>query len=273
MFKKLCMVGLLATTMFGVTGCSSGGFGSGSIKIEDLDWIVEEAVNEGGERYVAFSYTNNSPYDVIDFGIRFKLKEPMTDEQLESIMANAYEGYSEITSAEGIRKQGVVCEDPRMAEAGTKLSGRQCAYDKYGLIMYDINHFNLTEVDTASISYIRDGKLYTTRYDFKSKKYTEDEESDKPAFEWSDSEIAKKIPKPDAKIGKVDTDEIDRFEITCYGVDREQYEAYAKTCFDAGFTDDYTSTRIYDATNDEGYTIRLLYLESYESLSITVKKE
>jgi hypothetical protein len=35
-----------------------------AIKIEDIDWKVEDAVNDG-ERFLSFNYTNNSSYTIM----------------------------------------------------------------------------------------------------------------------------------------------------------------------------------------------------------------
>lgn len=276
MFKKLCMVGLLTATMFGVTGCSNGVLPTriDPIKIEDLDWTTEEAVDERGDRYVAFSYTNNSPYDVVEFKIKFTLKEPMTDEQLANIKNHMTPGEVEVNPDDSIRNMYFTCSDPRISSSGEALSGRACVYSDWVFPVDDTYHFNLTEADTASISYMKGDSLYITRYDFKSKKYTEDQKSGEKAFQWSDSNIAKKLPKPDIKVGSVEQEDSEYFHFVGYGMTRDQYKSYVKSCEEAGFNiDSDISSSIYKAFDNDGYSISLQYNETAESLFVTVEKE
>ena len=51
-----------------------------TIKIEDIDWNVDEGIVDG-ERFVLMEYTNNSPLDLMGLKIEFKEQAGITDEQ------------------------------------------------------------------------------------------------------------------------------------------------------------------------------------------------
>ncbi len=96
-----------------------------------------------------------------------------------------------------------------------------------------------------------------------------EEMGESDAGDWSDSEIASYLPKPDASTIQVTTDEADYFGFTVTDASQDDFDVYVSQCQYMGFTEDVdSSSSAYTATNDDGlHEIHLTYQadeESYE---------
>lgn len=134
-----------------------------------------------------------------------------------------------------------------------------------------MNHYNLVEPDVATIKYINDNKIYTSYYDFSTKKYSEDENTEE-AYYWTTSELGTKIPKPDVKVvKKYISDNEDSFGFEAYGLSLDQFNEYVDKCKQLGFTVDESSYEgHYSADDKDGYNVYLSYKEDDDYMTVTI---
>ncbi len=253
-------------------GISNSGAEKEKINIEDISWSVDEGIVDGN-RYVLLNYTNNTEYTITDFEITFKEKGDISDEE----KANFYSDIQEMLEAsdedmEKLKSQSISMhtETERVVNPNESASNINCYY--YGGTFYlkDINHYNLVEPDIATIKYIDEDKIYTVYYDFSSKKYSAEAETE-TAYQWSQTDLGNKIPKPDVKVVKSGRDDEDIFMFDAYGLSLEQFNAYVEDCKGLGYIASPSSFEgFYSADNEEGYNVYLYYDEKNNSMSGTV---
>jgi len=246
---------------------------SNSIKIEDIAWNVDEGIIDG-DRYVLLGYTNNSEYTISSFEITFKEKLDATDDEKEHFFADVKEKFefSDDEIAE-LKEEGISmhAETDKVVNPGESVKDAYCYYYSGYSYVKDIDHYNLVEPDIATIQYIKDDKIYTTFYDFVSKKYTDDDETE-VAYQWSKTDLGNKIPKPEVKVVKGGRDDESIFMFDAYGMSLEEFDAYVEECKALGYTVDASSSEgLYSADNAEGYNVYLYYENDNDLLSGTVK--
>ena len=56
------------------------------LNIEDIAWSVNEGIVDG-DRYVLLNYTNNTKYTIASFGITFKEKSGVTEEEKSKFLS------------------------------------------------------------------------------------------------------------------------------------------------------------------------------------------
>lgn len=268
---------LALTTGITLTGCGSGSGSSGdetakagkpSVDLSQLDWTVESGIVDG-IRAVVFGYTNHTDYEVVDFDLEFKVKDGVTNEQLESSSelkekANDMEhDISEIT---------VSAITHKCVASGDSVEGCACNLD--GTIEYytDYDSFEMFEPDMLTAVIASNDKLYIAYYDFASGRTTlGDDVSD--AYTWPSSELAKAVPKPDVRYLAVTYDEADYLSAEAFDVSEEMYKAYVESCKEMGFNkeaDEYDD--MFSAENADGISVDLGYVSSDDQLYITVEK-
>lgn len=137
--------------------------------------------------------------------------------------------------------------------------------------MKNIKHYNFVIPDIATIKYIDNNKIHTTYYDYGSKKYSNESETEIAVY-WSDSELSKKISKPDAPVIKLSFDRDDIFWVEAYGITLEQFNEYASECKAKGFDiDPYKSESLYTADNSDGLHLYLSYDDRDNSMDIRIQ--
>ena len=237
------------------------------LKIEDIDWSVEESILDG-ERVIAFNYTNNTPYTIVSIEIKFTQKEGTTAEQLKVFdEMKAKHDWSD----EDISDMYLTGGSKRVVDPGETVSDPSC-FTKQGYYVETMEQYELMEPNMASIAYIgNDDKAYAKYYDFKTQKYSDSSEGGIDIHEWSDSEISSLLPKCEARVVKVDYDRDDFFSFVAYGVSKEEFEVYSELCKEKGFVDDEGGTW-YTADYD-GYELQINYNKKNESMAVSIKKE
>lgn len=244
-----------------------------TIKIEDIDWNVDEGI-VNGKKYVLLDYTNNSKFTIADFELTFKEKSSVTEEQKESYFSDIQSkmSFSDDDMQQFKEKEiSMHAETSKVVEPGESVKNVNCYYYSGIYYLMDINHFNLVEPDIATIKYVDNDKLYTVYYDFSSKKYSEEEDAE-VAYYWTTTELGNKIPKPDVKVAqKYISDNEDSFGIEAFGVSTDQFNSYADKCKELGFTEDVSEydTR-YSAKDKDGYDLTISYSEDDDSMTITL---
>lgn len=260
------------------TGCGSGASpeSSGgtanvvkpSVDLSQIDWAVESGIIDG-ERTVVFGYTNNTDYEIVDFDLEFKVKDNVTNEQLEA--------YSELKEKaedmdHDIGEITVSAITHKCVASGESVDGLACNLD--GTIEYycDFNSFEMFEPDMLTTVVASDGKLYMAYYDFVSSKTTMGDDVE-DAYTWSDSELAKAVPKPDVRYLAVTYDEDDYLSAEAFDVSEDAYKAYIEACKDKGFDQDIDEyDDMFSAKNADGISVDLGYINSDDQLYITIEK-
>lgn len=236
---------------------SSGFSAKDAVKIEDLDWLVEESLIDG-EKFVSFGYTNNSPYTILDFEIRFELRDDLTAEDLAPFdELKAEREWSDEDVAEiFIKGTNHKCTFP-----GDTVSGYPCNINGTGTNVQAMAQYELMEPKMATICLIGDdGKGYVEYYDFESQLYGESSQGGVDLHQWSDSELAKLLPKAESVAVNVDRDDGKVFYFTAYGSSIESFKAYVEEVKKMGFTEvDYEGPDTYRATNSDGIKAEITF--------------
>jgi len=240
------------------------------LKIEEIDWTVEEGIIDG-KRQAVFGYTNNSQFTIAEIEISFSEKPDVTDEEREAIwteLQTRFELNEDDMADLRANEISMRVESMRVAEPGATISNEDGYYAGGYAYVRKIEHFDLVEPDIASIRYLDNDMIYTVYYDFHTDKYTMDNKV-VDAFIWSTYDIGDKVPKPDSKIVDTTWDEDDCFMFEAYGVTLDQFNEYVEECQAMGYDVDKDSFDDYfSADNSEGYSIDIYYHEDDWSMDV-----
>lgn len=242
------------------------------IDIEDISWNVDEGIVDG-DRYVLLNYTNNTQYTLTNFEITFKEKTGITEEEKASFYSDIqqnFEASDEDMEELKSRPISMHAETDRVVNPSESASNINCYYYGGSFYLKDINHYNLVEPDIATIKYIDENKIFTVYYDYGSKKYSAETETE-IAYQWSQTDLGSRIPKPDVKVVESGRDDEIIFMFDAYGLSLEQFNAYVEECKGLGYTIEPGSFEgFYSADNTEGYNVYLYYDEKDYSMSVTI---
>lgn len=282
-FAGLVLSAVMIFSMTG-TGCGENGTESAEsaltsetseskeehkIDISEIDWNVSASV-VNGERITALNYTNNSDYPIIDFKIKFTQKPDLTEEEF-AVLNDVKEKY-EYEDNE-IRDIYVAGESKKYTEPGQKVSDIPCEIDDW-YELDDISILDIMRPDMATIEYIdTDGKGYTMYYDFLNESYGKSSDGGQELQNWSDSELASMIPKPEAY--KIDiSGSLDNwFSFDAYGMSFDAYTEYVEKLKANGFTSKYSTVRdndFYGSKDD--VTVTVYYRADNEKIDVTVSR-
>ena len=233
------------------------------LNIEDIAWSVNEGIVDG-DRYVLLNYTNNTKYTIASFGITFKEKSGVTEEEKSKFYSDIQKKFeASDEDMEDLKEQAISMH----AETERNVN---CYYYGGSFYLKDINHYNLVEPDIATIKYIDTDKIFTVYYDYSSKKYSAEAVTE-IAYQWSQRDLGSKFPKPDVKVVESGRDDEVIFMFDAYGLSLEQFNAYVEECKGLGYTVDPGSFEgFYSADNIEGYNVYLYYDEKDYSMSGTI---
>lgn len=254
------------------SGTESDDLAKEDINIEDIVWNVDEGIVDG-ERYVLLEYTNNTPYTIAGFEMTFKEKPDATEEQ-KSAFYTDIQKMTEASDEDMEELKGYAISmhagTERIAAPGESVTNINCCYYTGYYYLKEIDHYNLVEPDIASIQYVNGDKIHTVYYDYSSGKYSAKSETEE-AYQWTQTELENKIPKPDAKIVKSIADTEETFIFEAYGMSSEQFDAYVEKCKTVGYTVESTDHKgFYSANDAEGYNISLTYNEKERAMSAAV---
>ena len=284
MNKKIKLFTILATVISMTVcfaGCNSsetpGVSGSNTtvekINIEEIPWSVDEGIVDG-DRFVLLSYTNNTQYTITNFKLTFTEKTGVTTEEKDTFYSDVQQNFEmSDEDIEDLKSQTIsmYAETDKIVEPGESISNVYCYYYSGFFYLKNINHYNLVEPDIATIKYIDEDRIYTIYYDYASKKYSAESETE-IAYQWSQGNLGSKIPKPDVKVVESGRDDETIFMFDAYGLSLDQFNAYVDECKGLGYTVDPGSFEgFYSADNAEGYNVYLYYNEDDYSMSGTIK--
>ncbi len=240
-----------------------------SIKIDEIDWTVEESVMYGDRRLV-LSYENNSPFTILYFGVEFAQRDDVTDEQ-RSVFDEAYANPDYDPGIEP-EEMYIVGQGQDYVEPGETSDPISCGLSM-AITLPTSDQLDLMEPSIATIRYAGgDGHIYTEYYDFLNDNYALNKNLTEDVFsEWPDNELAQMVPSLESSLIKMDDYYDDRIAITVYGLTEDDFSAYVEQIIDAGYTIDADEREAgYDAANAEGYEVGLSYYENTESIYLTV---
>jgi len=251
MNKKMFIV--IMSLLVSLTGCGSSKTTSSSpkekINIKDIAWNVDEGIVDG-ERCVLLDYTNNTNYTITGFELTFKEKKNITEEEKSKL-------YSEVKESCGLTDEyknssiSMYADSNQVVNKKESMLNVHCCYDNYYYVK-NINHYKLMEPDIATIKYIDNNKIYAEYYDFSSKKYSLDKDS-QTAYQWSKTELGNKIPKTNAKVVEIIRDDQINFTFEAYGLSRDQFNAYVEECEKRGYNVDLSYVDgFFSANSKEG---------------------
>ena len=265
----ICFAGCGSNETTDTTGSNAA---KEKINIEDIFWNVDEGIVDG-DRYVLLNYTNNTQYTVTNFEITFKEKIGITEEEKASFYSDIQQNFeASDEDMEDLKSQPISmhAETDRVVNPSESASNINCYYYGGSFYLKDINHYNLVEPDLATIKYIDENKIFTVYYDYGSKKYSAETETE-IAYQWSQTELGSKIPKPDVKVVESGRDDESIFMFDAYGLSLEQFNAYVEECKGLGYTIEPGSFEgFYSADNIEGCNIYLYYDKKDHSMSGTI---
>lgn len=278
--KILTIFGFILSMVVCFVGCSSSETtnnpGSSTINekinIENIVWNVDEGIVDG-DRYVLLNYTNNTPYTLTNFEITFKEKAGVTEEEKMNFYSDIQKKFE--TSDKDMKELknrpiSMHAETDRVVNPSESVSNVNCYYYGGSFYLKDINHYNLVEPDIATIKYIDEDKIFTVYYDYSSKKYSTEAETE-TAYQWSQTDLGNKIPKPDVKVVECGGDDEAIFMFDAYGLSLDQFNAYVEECKKLGYIVDPGSFEgFYSADNADGYNVYLYYDENSYSMSGTI---
>ncbi len=288
--KILCTVCIMTAVVFNLVGCGENNISTESanesgkqqgdrdvaeesIKIDDIAWNVDEGVVDG-DRYVLLEYTNNSTYSIISFELNFKEKLGITQEEKDKFYTDVQENFSlSDDDLKALKEKAISIHATtnRIVNPSESIKDVNCYYFGGSYYLKNLEHYNLVEPDIATVKYIDGKEIYTTYYDFASKKYSTEDKTE-IAYQWSATELGNKIPKPDVKVVEAGRDDDIIFMFDAYGLTLEQFNAYVEECKALGYTVDEGSFEgFYSADNAEGYNVYLSYDEDDYSMSGTVE--
>lgn len=293
--KKRIMLAasILLMMVFLMAGCGSGGEGGSdsesaadrgtlgggtpAFDLSQIDWNVDSGIVEG-YRVVTFGYTNNTDYEVVEFDLKFKVKDDVTDDQLK--------GYSELKEkAESMEHDiGEITFQAMTSKCvapGESIDGQPCGLD--GTVEYytDFDSYEVFEPDMMTVVLSDGKKLYSAYYDFASGKTTVNEDV-MNAYTWSDSELAKAVPKPDVRYLAISYENEDSLFAEAYGVSRDACGEYIDSCKAMGFDQNIddsdekygaSGTRYFNADNGNGIRVDVDYYPSDDEMQIKVGRE
>ncbi len=237
------------------------------IKIEDIDWGVNEGIADG-ERTVLFGYTNNTKYTVAQLDIEFRQKDSLTADDL-SVFDKYKKEYDK--DDEEIAETYIYGSNRKFTEPGESAAEVPCTINGTYIPVESMAQYDIMQPDIATIYYIgKDDKLYGVYYDFKSQKYTWVSEEGTELYQWTDEEIANVIPKPEVRMVKCIADD-DSLGFDSYGVTKDDFKKYTDACKEKGFIVNSSSgTTYYNAENSDGYELRIHYFEDESRLAVNL---
>lgn len=271
MKKGFAGVVLSAVMIFSMTGCGdSAGFGEFSakdaIKIEDIDWHTTESILDG-DRIVSFNYTNNSKYTILDVEMTFKQKPDVTKEQLA-----VFDDYIELHqySDEEIKEIYILGYNRKVAEPKETVSDSPCCINGTYSYVESVAQLDIMEPDMVTIVFEgKDKKGYTVYYDFNSQTYSESSKSGIDLHQWSDSGMAKLIPKMKAPAVIVSSDREDYFFFNAFGVSQNDFKEYVEAVKEKGFNFvEYENDTQFRAVNGDSIEFSCTYTPLDEELAV-----
>lgn len=244
------------------------------INIDDIAWEVDEGIIDG-DRFILLNYTNNTPYTIASLEITFKERVDITEDEKEAFYLDLQEEFSaNDDEMEQVKRESISMRTVSkiVCNAGEAVTNVKCLYYSGYYYVKNIDHYKLVEPDIATIRYVDDADhICTVYYDYMSGKYSFDSKTD-AAYQWSQTNLANVVPKPDTKIVESDISDEKNFMFDARGMSLQQFNDYVNECMEMGYTVEAMShDGFYSANNSDGYNIFLDYDEDDRTMSASVR--
>lgn len=231
-----------------------------AIKADDIEITVEDGFWYD-ERKPVMTFTNNSDFDVITVDIEWSQKQEMTPEQRSAVFAEFMD--SDYYTEEDIKDFVISAYKEQLVAPGeTSLEAEVCLNNTgYGL--GSIDYFELFEPSFMKVAYLGgDGKAYIEYIDYKTGKTKDASKGGKDATMWSDSDLAKRLPKIEAPVCIVTTDDEDDYWFETLGMTLDDFNAYVEKLKEKGFDQvDYEDDDEFRAHDKDGYEVTVSFNE------------
>lgn len=231
-------------------------------KIEDIDWSVSEGIRSG-KRSVILTFTNNSDFVLKELEFKFSEKPNISVEDKEAFYAE-YSKIADLDEKESeelkTREVSMTANCYNIINPGETVNNINFDYFGSAFYMDNINYYNLVEPDILTLEYISDGLIHTIYYDFKTKKYTEENYTEE-AQEWFKEAFGNnKLPRISVGVINIMWD----FDTSCLfyaeGITQDDYNNYVNECKEKGFSQNAIENNTsYEADDSEGCHISLEY--------------
>lgn len=231
-----------------------------SIKIDDIEFSIEEGFWYD-ERKPVMTFTNNSDFDIITVDIEWTQNEEMTDEQRSVVFAEfvedefcADDDFSEYTI--DAYKEQLVARGEESLEAAVYLNNT-------GRMLGDAEHVFLFEPSIMKVVYLGgDGKAYMEYLDFKTGKTKDASKGGQDVTMWPKSDLAARLPKIEAPVRLVTSDDEDGFWFETLGMTIEDFDAYVEALKEMGYDQvDYEDDDEFRAHDKDGYEATATFVE------------
>lgn len=276
-----------------VFGCSNNSVGSDkgsnasaqpktpavdAVKVDQVPWETTNIV-ENKSRRLAFSYTNNSEYCIVDLSLDYSVIPGTTLEELKPAYANAYSDSASLAKdIEEVTEDDVknlkIAAEVYVATNPSETSQQDLMTIGYDYLTND-SQLEFFTPNMLTIKYIIDNKLYTETYDYLLDSYSLDSNI-KDVNEWPDNEFTQLLPSPDSLIIESANVNGDKLMVETIGTSIETYDEYVLACKEAGFDKDIDQTKYsnrFEANNSDGtYNIVTSLYEEHGEMTITVTK-
>lgn len=152
------------------------------IKIEDIDWVIQQGNNAFGKPEMLFNYVNNSKFKIVYMRVNYTQKKNVTDAEREEAVKSIKEADKESGESSYTEDQykdmGLMWYTTKECAPGGSETGIACQ------IMSDAWHntntkpdlmglYKISEPSIMKIKYTgTDSKTHEITYDFTSKAYT-----------------------------------------------------------------------------------------------------
>ena len=288
MKKKIISLLMLIVMIAGLTACGKGevtdkgtntvfnkGLKANDLSISDFVWETKKTYIKGNE-YYATSIVNNSKYDLLATEVYYKVKDDVSDDQL-----NVFDGFMEehkdwFDDDETKRDISLVGSKTKLTKSGETMDAVTLAIGMGKTYWYDspdTTQFNLMEPDRLELGIVKDDILYIAYYDFVDSSWALDEETVQ-LNTWSKNEFAKKITKPtcDYYHTSSDLDDEEDITFTAYGTTKEYFKEYVEIMKNIGFSvdadDDYNT--YFTAEDENGNEISISFNDDSKTFKVDI---
>lgn len=265
---KVCSIMLVLCSLFGCN-LSTVNANNESLypTVDEIDWVLKPYLSEGNTEHVSFDYMNNSDYTIASVEMKWQLKEDMQETLLTEF--NTLQEDLELSDEE-MTNLYIGVKNRKICEPGASVENSGCTFNSWRYVEPDyMGIFELMTPDAMTVSYLKDGEIYTVKYDYSNDLYMEGDST--LAYSWPEDGLGSKIPKLESSISEVILDMDTSFSINVYGITREEYEDYIEICKEAGFTEDFSydsDNGVVVAKNIEGCMLIMDYVEEDSCVSI-----
>ncbi len=278
MVKKIIVMLLTITFLICIVGCNNADNSNSesdkkqslkedSIRIEDIDWNVDERVIDG-DKCLSFNYTNNTAYTIVDVELKFIQKEENTVEQIKEVFDD-YTSFSKMTD-KTVSNIYMLGYNEKIAASGETVENSHCNINNSWRAQ-KIQQYEILKPSELKVEYVgNDNKIHCLYYDYETELYKKSDDV-KEVYNWKNTKLSKLLPIPKFKFVSSNGDD-NSFDFEIKGIDLEQFNSYISDCENGDFSEEVNKTEnTYNAKTKEGYMLNIEYSSIKEKISGSIK--